>query len=139
MPALRFLSVLHVRVPFEVDVDGDDVTGGGGDGALRDQAGQLRRTRRDGTGRPYHRCDVLRRREASTDAAFQGGRALRERRGNSAAAAQLRIIAISAWPCQFERSGRQIPDVQYVLRRERTVRAPAQRVQKRAEHADGAR
>src|SRR2546422_11661741 len=111
MPALRFLPILHVRVPLEVDVDGDDVTGGGGDGALRDPAGQLRRARGDGARWPCHRRRVLRRGEASADAAFQGSRALRERRRDAAAAAELRIAALPAWPRQFERSGWQIPDV----------------------------
>ncbi len=48
LPALRLLPVLHVRVPREVDVDGDDAAAGGSDRPLRDPAGQLRRARRDG-------------------------------------------------------------------------------------------
>src|SRR5439155_25193996 len=118
MPALRFLPLFHVRVPLEVDVDGDDVTGGGGDGALRDPAGQLRRARGDGRRWPCHRRRLLRRGEASADAAFQGSRALREWRRDAAAAAQLRIVALPAWPCHLEWSGRLILDVTYDSRRE---------------------
>ena len=47
VPALRLLPVLHVRVPREVDVDGDDAAAGGGDRPLRDPARELRRARRD--------------------------------------------------------------------------------------------
>ncbi len=73
--------------------------------------------------------------EAAASAARQGRRALRERRRNAAAAAQLRVGRLHERPCQFERPRRQAPDVQHVLRRQRAVRAPAQRVQERSEHA----
>ncbi len=69
----------------------------------------------------------------------QRGGPVRERRRNAAPAAQLRVIALPERPRQLQRHGRQAPDVQHLLRRERTVRASAERVQERAEHADGAR
>ena len=51
LPALRLLPVLHVRVPGEVDVDGDDAAAGGGHGTLRDPSGELRVPGRDRSGR----------------------------------------------------------------------------------------
>ena len=123
VPALRLLPVLHVRVPLEVDVDGDDAAAGGGDRPLRDPAGELRGARRDRSRRPRDRRGLLRCAEAAAAAARQSGRALRERRRDAAAAAQLRVVALSERPGQLERRGRQVPDVQHLLRRQRAVRA----------------
>ena len=41
-------------------------------------------------------------------------------------------------PGELQRRGRQAPDVQHLFRGQRAVRAPAQRVQERAEHPHGA-
>ena len=63
VPALRLLPVLHVRVPREVDVDGDHAAARGSDRPLRDPAGQLRGARRDRTataGRPASRTSTRR-------------------------------------------------------------------------------
>src|SRR6185436_3872200 len=40
VPTLRLLPVLHVRVPIQVELGGNDAAAGGGDGPLRDSAGE---------------------------------------------------------------------------------------------------
>ena len=139
LPALRLLPVLHVRVPIEVIVFCDDAADRGSHRQMRGPSRQLRGTHRDQQRRPGHGCRVLRRQEANAAAARQGRGAVRQRRRNTAPAAQFGIHALSERPRQFERHGRQAPDVQHLLRRQRTVRAAAQRAQERAEHAHDAR
>ena len=101
-------------------------------------AATSRASRPDADGRA-HRRGLLRRAEAAAAAAREGGRAVRQRRRDAAAAAQLADVALPERPRQLQRRGRQVPDVQHLLRRERAVRASAQRVQERAEHAHRAR
>ncbi len=88
--ALWLLPVLHVRVRREVDVDGHDAAARRGDGPLRDPAGQLRRARRDERRGPRDRRHLLRRKETAATAEGQGSRALRQRRRDAAAVAELR-------------------------------------------------
>ena len=78
-------------------------------------------------------------REAAAAAAREGRGAVRQRRRNAATAAQLGVVALPERSRQLQRHGRQVPDVQHLLRCARAVRAPAQRIQERAEHAHGAR
>ncbi len=140
VPALRLLPVLHVRVPREVDVDGDDAAAGGGDRPLRDPAGQLRGARRDGARRPRDRAWPTSTRSKRLQ--LQRAKAV-VLCANGAETPRLLLNSESSRfpqrPGQLERRRRQVPDVQHVLRRERAVRASAQRVQERPEHAHGAR
>ena len=78
-------------------------------------------------------------REAASAAARERGGALRQRGRDAAAAPQLGVVALPAGPRQLQRRRRQVPDVQHVLRRPRAVRASAERIQERAEHAHAAR
>ena len=136
LPALRLLPVLHVRVPREVDVDGR-------------RCCRWRRRRaaaRSGRTATWRgsRSDRTAARRASSY--FDAQKQLQLQRAkavvlcaNGAETPRLllnsRVVALSARPGQLERRGRQAPDVQHLLRGERAVRASAQRVQERAEHA----
>jgi choline dehydrogenase-like flavoprotein len=67
------------------------------------------------------------------------GRTRGERRGDRAAAAEFLEQPLSAGARQFERPGRQVPDVQSRLGRACSIRARTQRIQERAGDAHPAR
>ena len=100
---------------------------------------QLRRAHRDRPDGAGDRCRVLRPGEAPAAAACERGGALRERRRDAATAPQLGVLTLPSRPGELQRRRRQVPDVQHVLRCSRAVRAPAERVQERAEHPHAAR
>ncbi len=141
LPALRLLPVLQVRVPGEVHLDGDDAARGGGDGPLRDPAEQLRGARRD-----EQRTAAPPACPTSTGPAskqFQRAKAVvlcANGAETPRAAAQLVDRRASRTGSRTPAAWWAAPDVQHLRRRERAVpRAPAQRVQERAEHAHRAR
>ena len=140
VPALRLLPVLHVRVPGEVDVDGDHAAAGGGDRPLRDpvrtatwrasRPGRTAAPRASPTSTPQKRLQLQRAKAVVLCA-------------NGAETPRLLLNSESArFPNGLANSsgvvGKHLMFNTY-FGVERAVRASAQRVQERAEHAHRAR
>src|SRR4029079_16037643 len=105
--------------------------GSGGDRPLRSAAGQLRGAYRDRQTRTHEWSRLLRSKQARASSEGEGGRRVRQRRGNAAAAPDVGQRAVSTRTGELERAGRQVPDVQLLVARARRVRTRAERIQER--------
>ena len=102
----------EVRAKSSTLVHGD--SRGRGDRTLRSAQRQLRRSHRDQRRGSRDGRDLLRHGQARALPASARRRRLRERRGDGAPAADVGQLKVSRRPRQFERPGRQEPDVQHV-------------------------
>ena len=112
--ALRFLHRFRLRDARQVvdALHGDSRSRG--DRALRGAQRQLRRSHRDQRRGSHDGRDLLRHGQARALPACACRRRLRERRRDGAPAADVGQLKVPRRPRQFERHGRQEPDVQHV-------------------------